>query len=136
MELNEFIESTLFEIGVGVAKAKVRCGDFISIAPGNLNGVVLDQQTDVHFDVEITTSSGSEKSIKTNLKGGAGFKIFVADAKVDVGGDIDKAKSDRETNSHRVSFTVPVRMNAHHRDDPHRESEAKFIRNYDFSTTF
>lgn len=133
MELNEFIESTLFEISVGVAKAKVRCGDFVSIAPGNLNGVTIDQQSDVHFDVEVTTFSGEEKSVKANLEGGAGFKIFVVDAKVDIGGNRDASKSERETNSHRVSFSVPVRMNAHHRNDPHQKAEADFIRNYDYS---
>lgn len=133
MQLNEFIESTLFEIATGVARAKVRCGAFVSVAPGTLNGERVDQKTEVQFDVEIGTASSASSSGKASGSAEAGFKIFVIDAKVQLGGEGQKADSNEERHSHRVSFSVPVQLNAHHRDDPNQRAEAEFLRNYDFT---
>lgn len=118
MQLSEFIESTIFEIALGVARSKVACKDLISVSPGSLNGNRREQESTVDFDVALKLSTASTSSAQAEGSAKAKLRIMVVDADVSLGGQKSGSETDASEQTHRVSFSVPVFLNAHHRADP------------------
>lgn len=118
MQLSEFIESTIFEIALGVARSKVACKDLISVSPGSLNGKRREEQTTVDFDVALKLSNTSSSSGQGGAAATGKLRIMVVDADISVGGQKANSEVDASEQTHRVNFSVPVFLNAHHRADP------------------
>lgn len=136
MRLSTFIESTIFEIALGVARSKVKCKDLISVAPGdviNRAGQSEEQsfEVDIAFDVALSVASSATMS-----KGGDGgaeakVRIAVVDAGMKVGGSVSKEDRQTTEQTHRVSFSIPVFLNKHHRNDTSMENEREFLDSLD-----
>lgn len=118
MQLSEFIETTIFEIALGVARSKVACKDLISVSPGSMNGKKRERETTVDFDVALKLSTGSTSSSQAGASAKGRLRIMVVDADISVGGEKAGSETDASEQTHRVSFSVPVFLNAHHRTDP------------------
>ncbi|MEM6304902.1 MAG: hypothetical protein AAF744_09285 [Pseudomonadota bacterium] len=103
MKLDEFVKQTLLDITKGVADAQEEA--LLYIAPGSLNGVLLEEKQMVSIEVAVTVSSD----------GGGGISVFSL-------GEL-KGNIAREA-ANRIAFEVPVYFNAptilnkhHHKND-------------------
>lgn len=112
MELKDFIRETLVGIARGIQEAQVETGDVWAISPSTVDGKRIVEKSYVEFDIAITVGevSNRQKEGSGGLKG----EISVLGAKI--GGELDgggKATNEaRSENFSRVSFKVPVHMNA------------------------
>lgn len=127
IELSQFIESTLFDIALGVQKAKLRAADIVAIAPNNVNGKNAGETTYVEFDIGVRTSSASSSTVGSDGKMSARARIWVADASAELGGKIDRRSDSGAEHNHRISFKVPIYLNAHFRNADWLESDAAVI---------
>ena len=89
MELKSFIEKSLLEILEGVRAAQKKD---IAVAPSAIEGQPIWTERLVNFDVQVAV----DKS------GNGGIKVLSA---ADIGGSVSKSES------HRISFSVPIHMN-------------------------
>ena len=119
MRLSQFIEDTLFEIARGVQRGQARAKDLIAISPSRLDGELVHEKSFIDFDVSVVVNDTA-----TGGKGGiakVGGEISVASIgkfSAELGGAVDKKQEQSTAQTHRVSFKVPVYMNAHYRDNP------------------
>lgn len=123
MNLAEFIRQALSDIAFGVHEARVDCQEIVAIAPGHLNGKVVKNTAEISFDIAVTTASSSA-DISTSSSGASGF-IRVVGFGAEVGGrdkDSGSQKRSDETVS-RISFSIPIQLNAHFRGDPNASAE-------------
>lgn len=125
MELRDFIRETLVGIATGVQEAKLRTSDLWAINPGKLNGESVTEKSYIEFDVALTVTETAE----TQKGGGGGLKAEVSVLGSKVGGGAEAAISGSTGSSSekvsRVSFRVPVYMNADYRGDNHTKEEAR-----------
>ncbi|MCI4588503.1 hypothetical protein MOK15_00065 [Sphingobium sp. BYY-5] len=127
IELSQFIESVLFDISMGVAKAKVRAGDLAAIAPPLIDGKPVSEVTHVEFDIGVKTSSTDSSSSGAAGKIGVRARIFVTDASAELGGNKGKNVENRHEHNHRVLFKVPLHLTANYRNSPNLEVDAAVI---------
>lgn len=127
MELNEFIEQTLFEIALGIQRAKVKAKDLAAVVPPKVDGEKAAEQSYVEFDVSVTASIGANRSAGGGGKAAAKFRIAVVEAEVGVDGQASCTTSTSDQKTHRVAFKVPIHFSAHYRHDPQMPQEAEFL---------
>lgn len=89
MELKDFIEKSLLEILDGVREAQKKD---IAVAPSSIEGKPIWTERLVNFDIQVAV----DKS------GTGGIKVL---SLTDLGGSVSKSES------HRISFSIPVHMN-------------------------
>lgn len=131
MRLDQFIESTLSEIAIGVAKAKVRSSKFVAIAPAKINDQRFHTETLVSFDVSLRVASNTESGLSGTAKGSGKMRVVVVDADIGIDGQTSRKSAANEEATHRVAFNVPMVLTAHHRNDPNMKDEADVIRSID-----
>ena len=125
MKLRDFIKETMTEIAFGIQSAKLETAELWAINPGSLSGEKVTEKSYVEFDVAVTVTQVDEKQKdgSGNLKG----EINVLGAHV--GGGLfggGKMRMESSTaNVSRVTFKVPVYMNAHFRGDKNILEEAQ-----------
>jgi hypothetical protein len=131
MKLRDFIKDTLTDIAFGIQNAKIATKDVWAINPGALHGERLTDKSYVEFDVALTVTESS--STERDGKGGVKAEIEVFGSKVggEVGGGIGSTSEKSTQNVSRVSFKVPVYMNAHYRGDKNILEEAEFLASID-----
>ena len=127
MDLNEFIEQTLFEIALGVQRAKVKAKDLVAVVPPKIDGERAAEPSYVEFDVTVTASTGENRNVGGGGKAAAKFRIAVVEAEVGVDGQASRSTLASDEKTHRVAFKVPVHFAAHYRNDPHMPQEAEFL---------
>jgi hypothetical protein len=126
MKLSDFIQDTLYEIAVGVEKARIKARNHVAINPRIIDGRVTDEACYVDFDVSIVVSENEQKS-------GSGTGRVTGEIKVaslgkiggEIGGSGQQSNASNVEHSHRVSFKVPMYMNAHFRDNAAVQAEAE-----------
>jgi hypothetical protein len=127
MDLNEFIEQTLFEIALGVQRAKVKSKDLVAAVPPRIDGEKAAEPSYVEFDVTVTAATSGSRIVGGGGKAAAKFRIAVVEAEIGVDGQADRSTSVSDQNTHRAAFKVPVHFSAHYRNDPHMPQEAEFL---------
>lgn len=98
IELREFITKVLEDICLGISKAQTNVSkelDNYPIAPVRMNGISVFKESEVSFDIAITTSNQE----KNGKEGGA--KISV------IGASINKENVTTKDNINRIQFSVP-----------------------------
>ena len=106
MELNEFIASTIDEIFKGVKETQRNYIMGTSReSMGETGGNAFETESFVEFDIAVTFEEKNLKKGKAN--GGAIGRILVANAKVNLSGEIESAKAKNRIN--RVGFKVPIK---------------------------
>lgn len=127
MRLSDFIDQAMTEIAEGIQKAKISTSDIWAISPGSLNGERIFEKSEVEFDVAVTVVDSTE--VKSDGKGGVSAKVEVMG--VSIGANLDGSKNKvsdtAKTVASRISFKVPVYMNAHFRDDKNMAEEAAYF---------
>lgn len=128
MNLSEFISNTLFEIAEGVRNAQLRARDLMAINPAALNGERLIEKSYIDFDVSIVVSDAESGKVGGSAKAGGAIKMapFLT-ASAEIGGSGEKEKESTSASTHRISFRVPVYMNADFRDNPATATEARRV---------
>ena len=128
MELNEFISDTLLEIAQGVENAQLRAKDIMAINPGSLDGETIFERSYIDFDVSIVVSENDDTSKTRSGKVGGKIKIapFV-EASAEVGGSGERGTSRTTARTHRVTFKVPVHMNANYKNNAATAERAREI---------
>jgi len=113
---------------MGVHRAKANTRDISAIVPGRLENEVLTEKTLVKFDIAVSAEENSNS--RKSAKGGAKFGISVLGSKVEtgVGGAAETDSSETRSTISRMSFEIPVYLNAHFRGDPGADKEAEYIR--------
>ncbi len=61
MRLSEFIEDTLYEIALGIDRARMKARDLAAINPSRLDGEPLTEKSFVDFDVSIVVGESEER---------------------------------------------------------------------------
>ena len=112
MKLSEFVAESLKEIIIGVKIANRDVGELSGIAPGTKDGEPLEIVEDIAFEIAVTV-----KENKTGKKSGGGSaeaEINVVGIKASFGGkgDIEKQSTTENENVSKISFKVPVNLNA------------------------
>lgn len=128
MRLSNFIEDTLYEIALGVELARARAKDLIAINPSRLNGELITERSYVDFDVSVVVNE--ESGSTTSGSGKAGGEIRVASifsASAEAGGGKQSSSRQAKEETHRVSFKVPVHMNANYADNPAATEAAEIL---------
>jgi len=128
MRLSQFVQDTLYEIALGVHLARARALDIAAISPNTVSGDDVAEKTYVDFDVAVVVNEGDTK-VK-GADGRVGGEIQVASvfkANVGGGGKTESTATASTQQTHRVTFKVPVFMNAHFRDNPEAQAEAKRV---------
>jgi uncharacterized membrane protein len=128
IELSQFIESTLFDIALGVQKAKLRAADLVAIAPNRIDGKEAGETTHVEFDIAVRTSSSQSSASGNSGKIGARARIWVVDASAELGKQSKKNSETGSEHHHRITFKVPIHLNAHFRNAPFIQSDAEIIK--------
>jgi hypothetical protein len=128
MELADFIEAALSEIAEGVHRAKANTRDITAIVPGRLNREILTEKTLVKFDIAVSAeeNSSSQKAGKAGAK--FGINVLGSNIEAGLGGEAGTESAESRSTVSRISFEVPVYLNAHFRDDPASDKEAQYIR--------
>lgn len=75
MRLSSFIESTLFEIALGVEKARVKARDLIAINPSRVDGEEIREPNYVEFDVSVLVSDSEQNTSGGDGKASAEIKV-------------------------------------------------------------
>ena len=130
MRLSDFIQDTLYEIARGVEAARIKARDLVAINPSRLDGEQITERSYIDFDVSIVVSETGEN--ERSAGGRIGGEINVASvAKIGAGvGRKEKGSSSaRAEQTHRVSFRVPVYLNANYRGNPAAQAEAETFEN-------
>lgn len=126
MRLSDFIESTLFEIALGVERARVKARDLIAINPSSIEGQALTEKNFVEFDVSVLVSDTDEQKSGADAKASAEIKVAsIAKVGATLGGKGETTSTARSEQTHRVSFKVPVYMNANYKHNPVAQAEAR-----------
>ena len=125
MRLSEFIEDTLYEISVGVERARVKARNHIAINPSSIDGEQVTEKGYVEFDVSVVVGETDEAS-RTGEKRATGEIKVATILKIGGGGSSQDQTSStaKAEQTHRVSFKVPVYMNANYRNNPVAQAEA------------
>ncbi len=128
MRLSDFVKQSLGEITLGIAEAKMLTRDVISIAPGSLNGKTILEQSSIDFEIAVTTREISTS--KGNDTVSAGFEISVLGNKVkaNAGGNESEGSVNDSQKISKLTFSVPVFLNAHHRENPLENTEHEAIK--------
>ncbi|UCI05391.1 hypothetical protein [Mesorhizobium sp. B1-1-8] len=113
------------EIAHGIQSAKIETKDIWAINPEALHGERLTEKSYVEFDVAVTVneSSTNEKDGRRAFK--AEIEVFGTKFGGELGGGLGAKKETSSQNVSRVTFKVPVYMNAHYRGDKNIEAEAE-----------
>lgn len=112
MNLSEFIHETLRDISIGITKAKLEVSDLTAIAPGSLRGEIRTTETEVTFDVAVSASSENSSKGTGGASAGASLKVLSVDVSVGADGTKEKSSSSENSNVSRISFSVPILLNA------------------------
>lgn len=91
MKLDEFVKQTLLDITNGVVAAQETSK--LWIAPGYINGKIIEQAHDVKFEVSVTVAT----------EGGGGIKILSF-------GELNAGAKSESTN--KLVFEIPIYFNA------------------------
>ncbi len=128
VRLSEFVSEAISEVVRGVHLAKAETYEIAAVVPGSMNGVSVVEKTFIEFDIAVTATSENVSSSRKSGKAGAG--ISVLSARVGVDGDLEAEKGSKDSSAltSRISFKVPVYLNAHFRKDPQAAAEAEFVR--------
>jgi hypothetical protein len=128
MRLSEFIEDTLYEIAVGVEHARLKARNYVAINPAQLDGELLTEKGYVEFDVSVVVGEANEASITGEKRATGEIKVATI-LKVGANGSSQEQSSStaKAEQTHRVSFKVPVYMNANYRNDPLVQADAKAL---------
>lgn len=128
MDLKDFIRETLVGIASGIQEAKIETGDIWALVPGALHGKRVSETSYIEFDVAVTVTETTES--QKDGKAGVKAEISVLGSKVsgELGGGIASTKHASAEHVSRVSFKVPVHMNAHFRGDPLFAQEAAYLK--------
>jgi hypothetical protein len=107
MELQEFIESSLVQIGLGIKKAQTKLAEASGsypIAPAFVDGKAVFRKSEqtISFDVAISVSSDKSLNVSANAIGLGGK------------GELNKEQSQ----THRIQFSVPFYPQALNADNP------------------
>lgn len=126
MKLSDFIQETLYEIALGVNLARLKAKDLVAITPSTLNGAAIDEKSYVDFDVSVVVSESDTS--KRGADGRLGGEIQVAAiGKISVGAGANAAQTTGSSSeqTHRVSFKVPLYLNASYLGNPATAREAE-----------
>lgn len=126
MRLSAFIHDTLYEIALGVQLARARSRDLVAITPSTIDGESVSEKTYVDFDVAVVIGE-TDTTTKTG-DGKVGAEIQVASilkASVGAGGKIEANAKTSTEQTHRITFKVPIYMNAHFRNNPLAAADAR-----------
>lgn len=128
MQLSSFIQEALYEIALGIHAAKVRAKDLVAISPGAMDGESVIEKSYIDFDVSVVVKESAKRSNagKAGLSGSLQVASFVNIGVSTEAGAGSESTSDTEQ-VHRISFKVPVYLNANHRADPSMAAEAVLI---------
>jgi hypothetical protein len=126
MQLSEFIESTMYEIALGVERARLRARNLAAINPSTIDGQQINERSYVQFDVSVVVSDSEEVRKGGDAKVGAEIKVAsIAKVSVGAGGKVESAVGAKSEQTHRVAFQVPMYMNANYRNNPAVQAEAE-----------
>ena len=128
MRLSSFIQDTLYEIALGVELGRARAKDLIAINPSRMDGELITERSYIDFDVSVVVNE--EHSSKTAGSGKLGTEIKVATVfSASIGADGTRETSNVQSNeqTHRVSFKVPVYMNANYAGNPAAAENAAWL---------
>jgi len=128
MLLSEFIEATVYEIALGVDRARVRARKYAAVNPNSIEGKNVLERNEINFDVSIVVTENGEVRKRGEAKLGGELKVASV-LKVSLGGtggveDVEATKSEK---THRVAFKVPIYLNANYRNNPTAEAEAQAL---------
>ena len=128
MRLSEFIQSTLYEIALGVESARVSARDLIAINPSSIDGERLTERGFVEFDVSVLVSDDVRDTLTGEPKVSAEIKVAsIAKVGGSIGGKIENVSSAKQEQTHRVAFKVPIYMNANYKNNPYAQAEAQSL---------
>ena len=113
MRIGDFVRQALGEIVLGVAEAKRITNRLSSISPGKLDGETLTEKTLVDFEIALL----AENSISSDSRSGGEVSGSLRVVSASVSGSGETSEESRSENVSRVSFSVPLYLNAHHRND-------------------
>lgn len=128
MRLSSFIQDTLYEIALGVELGRARAKDLIAINPSSLDGEGITERSYIEFDVSVVASE--DRASKMSGSGKLGTEIKVATVfSASVGADGERESSSATSNeqTHRVTFRVPVHMNANYAKNPAAAEQAAWL---------
>jgi hypothetical protein len=125
MRLSDFIQDTLYEIALGVEAARVKARDLVAINPSRLDGELLTEKSFIDFDVSVVVSESEEtgRGGEARLSGEINV-ASVAKVGASISGQGKGTNSAKAEQTHRVSFKVPVYLNANYRNNPAMQAEA------------
>jgi len=128
IRLADFVAEAISEIAYGIHLAKANTYEISAVVPGTLNGDSVIEKSYIESDIAVTATS--EKVITGTKSGKAGAGISVLGAKIGVDGTLASESGNKDLSgvTSRISFKVPVYLNAHFRGDPTASGEADFIR--------
>ncbi|WP_146197992.1 hypothetical protein [Caulobacter endophyticus] len=126
MLLSEFIEATVYEIALGVDRARVRARNYAAVNPNDIDKKNVLERNEINFDVSIVVSENGETRKRGDAKIGGELKVASV-LKVSLGGSagIEDVAASKSEHTHRVSFKVPIYLNANYRGNATVEAEAR-----------
>lgn len=130
MRLSQFIQDTLYEIVLGVHLGRARSLDIAAISPNTISGDDVAEKSYIEFDVAVVVNEGDTKV--AGADGRAHGEIQVAavfKASLGGGGKTESTAMASIQQTHRVTFKVPVFLNAHFVKTPwHRQRPSTYWR--------
>ena len=128
MRLSTFIQDTLYEIALGVAIGRARSVEMVAVSPGEIDGLDVSEKTYIDFDVAVVVEERSETTKTKEGSGGAEIQV-VSLVKLKAGAKLNSetANHSSKEQTHRITFKIPVYMNAHFRNNLKALTEAKKI---------
>ena len=123
MDISRFVEQSLTQICEGIRQAKINTKNHWSIAPGSVSGELIRERMLVDFDIAVIVEKNENSSEFESSSGGGKISVVA----VNIGADVKaENRNEKVTSNHsvtKVKFSVPVILNAHHRNDPNFEQE-------------
>ncbi|WP_145616979.1 hypothetical protein [Nitrospirillum bahiense] len=125
MKLSAFIEETLYEIAIGIDRARISARKYAAINPSRVDGNDVTEKSYIDFDLSLVVTESEESNKKGDGRLTAEVQV-VSFVKIGggAGGQIDNSKSLKSEQTHRISFKVPVYLNANYRNNDAAEAEA------------
>jgi hypothetical protein len=128
MRLSTFIHDTLYEIALGVTIGRARALDMVAVMPGHIDGTDVAEKTYVDFDIAVVVDE--DLSGTSTKDGNVGAEIQVVSMiKIKAGAGVknESVSHKSQEQTHRITFKIPIHMNAHFKDNPKAIAEASKI---------
>ena len=128
MRLSAFIHDTLYEIALGVSLGRARSRDLVAVSPGLIDGEDVSEKTYVDFDVAVVVGENDTTTKSGDGKAAAEIQVAsIVKANIGAGGSLEAISKTSTEQTHRITFKIPIYMNAHFRNNPLASDEAKGI---------